>query len=101
MQSVVGIPHPVIGPEGCAPILVHLTIPSTIVAAILRDVDHALVATVQSRVERRALILRATLDADLSQRLVPCCTTLGYYLFQIEMCDLVLQVLAGLIGRDI
>ena len=71
VQRVVGIPRPVVGPEGRTLVGVYIAIPRAVIVAILRDIDHSLVAAVKCRIEGHALILRASLDTNLAQSVVP------------------------------
>ena len=48
-----------------------LVIESTVIAAVFRDVDHALEAAIERGVEDFALRFRAAFDCDLTESFVP------------------------------
>ena len=101
VQCVIGIPRPIVSPVGLTLVVVYLLVEATEVTALLRDVNHTLVATVQRCVECCALILRAALYANLAQSLVPrLASGLGNGI-DVVLCNLVEHMALCLLRVDV
>jgi len=87
MSSPICVPYPIVGKERNALVVVHFTIESTEITAILRNANRSLVNSVQRSIEHHLIVVRTTIHLNLAQCIVPDFSTFFGNSRQIEIGD--------------